>query len=85
MKLSKVLFNNYVTLKLPFFDPPIPHHHASSRMITRPHLRYVKFDTDAPFIIYFSFLNSKKTPKIRTLHNTSTHIFKQLNQIARFK
>ena len=37
---------NYVTLKLPFFDQPIPHHHALSRIITRSLLRYVTPDTD---------------------------------------
>ena len=33
-------------LNLPFCHPLTPHHHASSRMITRPLLRYVTLDTD---------------------------------------
>ena len=57
-KNASGLFKNYDTLKLLFFDPP--HHHASSRMITRPLFRYV-----TP-IIYFSFLKLKKKTKIRT-------------------
>ena len=36
---NKGSFNNYATLKLPFFDPPIPHHQVSSQMITRPTLK----------------------------------------------
>ena len=61
-------FNNYVALKLTFFEPPTPHHHASSRMITRPPLRFVTPDTDTrlPFIICFSFLKLKRKTKIRT-------------------
>ena len=30
------LFNNYVTLKLPFLNHPPPHHHALSCLLTRP-------------------------------------------------
>ena len=41
-------FNNCVTLKLPFFDPPTLHHHASSRIITRPPSHYVTPDRDTP-------------------------------------
>ena len=85
------LFINHVTLKLPFFEPPTPHHHASSRMITRLPLRYVAPDTDTPpphpptFLIYFSFLKLKKPQRYAPNHDTSTHVFKQLNQIVRFK
>ena len=49
----KGLLNN-VALKLNFFDPPTPprapppHQDASSRMMTRPPLRYVTPDTDTP-------------------------------------
>ena len=50
--------NNYVTLKLPFFDQPTTRHHATSRM-KPPLLRYVTPDTDPPFIIYFCFLKLK--------------------------
>ena len=65
------LFNIYATLKLPFSDPPITLHHEWSK--------------DPPFIIYISFLKLKKKRKIRTIHDTSIHVFKQLNQIVRFK
>ena len=52
------MFNNYVTLKVPFFDQPTTRHHATSRM-KPPLLRYVTPDTDPPFIIYFCFLKLK--------------------------
>ena len=69
---SKGLFNNCVTLKWPFFDPPTPHHQASSQMITRPPLHYVTPDTDTPpFIIYFSFWKLKKNETKKT--NKDTH------------
>ena len=80
------LFNNYVTLKLPIFDPPTPHHHASSQMMTRPPLSYVTPDTHTP--IYHLFLISeveKESQRYAPTHDTSTHVFKQLNRIVRFK
>ena len=45
-------FNSYVTLELPFLThlPPLPHHHALSRLFTRPLLRYVTLSTNFPFI-----------------------------------
>ena len=49
------LFNNYVTLKLPFFWTTHPHHHASSQMITKPPLCYVTPDTDTPLYHLFLF------------------------------
>ena len=52
--------HNYITLKLPFFDPPTPHHHASSRIITRPPLRYVTPDTDTPLYHLFLFFEVEK-------------------------
>ena len=69
---SKGLFNNCVTLKWPFFDPPTPHHQASSQMITRPPLHYVTPDTNTPPLSFISHFGSwkktkqKKTTKIRT-------------------
>ena len=72
-------FNNYVTLKLPLTNPPLPspHHYASSRMITKPPLRYVMPDTNTLFIIYFSFLKLKKNPK--DTHPPMTHPLMFLN------
>ena len=71
--LSMGPFNNYVTLKLPFFDQPTTRHHASSRMITRPLplLRYVTPDTDPSLYHLFLFLEvekkqNKDTTTIRT-------------------
>ena len=84
-------FNNYVTLKLPFFDQPTTCHHTSSQMITRLPLllRYFTPDTDPPFIIYSLFLKLKKKIKIQQsytpTHDTSTQVFQELNQIVRFK
>ena len=81
------LFNNYVILKLSFFNPPHPYHHGSSRMITRPPSRYVTSDIDTPPLLYqlFLFFQVKKTQRCALTHDTSTHVFKQLNQIVRFK
>ena len=83
LKTKKGPFNNYVTLKLPSFDTPTLHHHASSRLITEPLLHYFTLLTQIPpFIIYFSFLKLKK--RYAPTNDTSTHAFKQLNQIVRF-
>ena len=88
---SRGSLDNYFTLKLPFLDQPNPHHYSLSRMIRRLPLRYVTLDTDPPpFVIYFSFLKlkkkkQKKTQRYGPTHYTSTHVFKQLNQIVRFK
>ena len=51
-----------------------PTHHTSSRMIKR-----------SPFYNLYLFLEAEKKTKIRTIHDTSIHVFKQLNQIVRFK
>ena len=82
-KLSELLelFNNYFTLKLSFFEAshfitndqktPLTLHHARHRY---------------PLYHLFLFFEVEKTPsKIRTNHNTFTHVFKQLNEIVRFK
>ena len=83
LKTKKGTFNNYVTQKLLFFDTPTLHHHASSRLITGTLLHYVTLLTQIPpFIIYFSFLKLKK--RYAPTNDTSTHAFKQLNQIVRF-
>ena len=80
------LFNNYVTLKLPFLEPPTPHHHASSRMTTKPTLCYVMPDTDTPLYHLFLFFEVEKKPqRYAPTYDTSTHVFKQLNQIVKFK
>ena len=74
-------------LKLLFFWPTHPHHHASSQMITRPPLRYVTADTDTtlPLIILFLFFEVEEKKDTHPPMTPSTHVFKQLNQIARFK
>ena len=58
--LDQGLINNYGTLKLPFFNP---HHHVSSRMITRTPLRYVTPDTDTLLYHLFLFFEVEKHPK----------------------
>ena len=58
------LFNNYVTLKLPFFNPPTPHHYASSRMIAKLHLRHAWHIK--PLYHLFLFFEVEKNPKINT-------------------
>ena len=56
------LFNNYVTLKLPFFWPTHPHHHVSLRMITRPLLLLLHaWHWYLSFIIYFSLKKNEDT------------------------
>ena len=71
------LFNNYVTLKLPFFDRNLPS-------------RFIANDLKTPLYLtsrlyhFFLFWSWKKTPKIRT-HDTSNDVFKPLNQFIRFK
>ena len=73
-------------LKLSFFKTPTPHHHASSRMITRTPLRYVTSDTDASLYHLFLFFEVEKKPqRYLPTHDTSTHVFNQLNQIVKFK
>ena len=69
------LFNNYVTLKLTFFNTPSPPHHASSCHAWHKY----------PFYHLFLFFEAEKSQRYAPTHNTSTHVFKQLNQIARFK
>ena len=54
-------------------------------MITRPLLRYVAPDTDIPFVVYFSILKFKKLQSYAPTHDTSTHFFKELKHIVRFK
>ena len=67
------MFNNYVTLKLPFFDQPTTRHHATSRM-KPPLLRYVTPDTDPPFIIYFCFLKLKKNKDMKKMRTHPWYI-----------
>ena len=67
----KELPNNYVALELPLFDPPTLHYHASSRMIRRPPLRYVRPDTDIPLYHLFLFFEVKKNRYAPT-HDTTT-------------
>ena len=71
LKELKGLFNNYVTLKLLFFDPPTPYHHALSRMITRPSLRYVTPDTDNPLCHLSLFFEVEK----KDTHSSTTSLF----------
>ena len=68
-------FNNYTTLKLPFFDPPTPHHDDSSWMIHD--LFYVTSRlTQLPPPLYhlFLFFEVKKKIKTRT-HPWCIHPF----------
>ena len=69
--LTMGLFNNYVRLKLSFFNPPTPIYHASSRMTTRPLLHYVTPDTDNPLFHLFLFFEVEKKPK--DMHPPMTH------------
>ena len=66
------LFNNYVMLKLTFFDPPTPHHHALSQMITKPPLPYVTPDTYTSLYHLFLFFEVEKKNKDR--HPLMTHL-----------
>ena len=50
-------------LKLPFFNPTSPHHHASSRIIARAPLRYVTPDTDTLLYHLFLFSEVEKKPE----------------------
>ena len=79
------LFNNYVTLKLPLFWSLHPHHHASLRMITRPSCVTSRLTQISPLYHFFLFFEVEKKQRYAPTHYTSTHIFKQLNQIVRFK
>ena len=56
------------------------HHEWSQDPLTLRHTwhRYL-------LIIYFSFLKLKKKQRYAPTHDTSTHVFKRINQIARFK
>ena len=58
---NKGLFSDY---------PPTPHHHTSSRMITRPPLRYVMPDTYPPFYHLFLFFDVEKK---QATHSPMTH------------
>ena len=61
-------------LKLPFFEPPTPHHHASSRVITR-----LPFTPDKDALLYHLFLFfevKKEKQRYAPTHDTSTHVFK---------
>ena len=81
--INQVLFSNQVTLKLLFFGLfTIMLHHewlqGCPYVMSRP--------TQIPsFIISLSFLKLKKKQRYPPTHDTSTHVFKQLNQIVRFK
>ena len=85
MTSLKGQFNNYLMLKSPFLTYPLLS--PPSRFITNDHktpLRYIAPETDAPFII--SFLKLKKSSQRHApTHGTSTHVFKPINQIVRFK
>ena len=50
--------------------PFMKHHHASSRVITRPHLRYVTPDTNNPLYYLFIFLLKLKK---KVTHPPTTH------------
>ena len=83
---NRGLFINCFTLKLPFFNTPTPHHHASSRMITKAPLHYVTPDTGTPLYHLFLVFEVEKNPqRYAPTHKTSIHVFRQLNQIVRFK
>ena len=69
LNLTWTLFNNSVTLKLPFFNPPSPHYHASSRVIARTPLMLGHAWHRYPLLSFDSVFWSWK--KIRSY--TSTH------------
>ena len=75
------MFHNCFLLKLLFFDPltPLP----PSPFIANDHmtpLGYVTPDTDTPLLSFFSlYLKFKKPQRYASTHDTSTHVFKQLN------
>ena len=55
-------------------------------MMTRLPLRHVTPDTDTPLYRLFLFFEvEKQFKRYAPTHDTSTHVFKQLNQIFRFK
>ena len=64
-------FNNYVML--PSFEPPIPYHHASSRMITRPTIHCVTPDIDTPPPLYHLFLFLEVEKENKDMHPPMTH------------
>ena len=66
------LFNNYVTLKSPFLDPPIPHHDASLGMFTKAVLSYVTPDADTPHLFHLFFF-FKVENKSKDTHSPMTH------------
>lgn len=81
--LYKGLFKNYVMLKLPTHSPPL-------HLITNDHkIPFTLYDTwnrYPAFIICFSFLKLKKQKqRYAPTWDTSTHVFKKLKQIVRFK
>ena len=78
-------FNNYVTLKLSFFDLPTSHHHTSSWVIKRPSLSYVTPTQIRPYHLFLFLKLKKTTPRYKPTYDTFTHAFKRLNQINRFK
>ena len=57
-------------LKLSFLRPTHPHHHASSRVITRSPLRYVTPDTDTHLYYLFLFFEVEKN---KDTHPPMTH------------
>ena len=76
-----VMLYHYVTL----FWITHAHHHASSRMITRPPYVRSHLMQIPPFIMYVSFLMLKKKQRHALTHDSFHHVLKQLNQVVRFK
>ena len=73
LNLTWVLFNNYVTLKLPFFDPPSPHYHASSRVIAGTPLMLRHAWHRYPLLSFDSvFWSWNKIRSYTSTHGTST-------------
>ena len=60
---------------LPSFEPTIPYHHASSRMITRPTIRCVTLDIDTPPPppIYHLFLFLEVEKENKDMHPPMTY------------
>ena len=54
-------------------------------MITRLSLHYTVPDTDVIYFFFFFLKLKKKKQRYASTYDSSTYVFKQLNQIARSK
>ena len=77
------LFNNYFRLKLPFLTHPLPTITNDHKNLTLRHARH-RYSLYHLFLFFFE-VEKKKPQRYAPTRDTSTHVFKQLNQIAKFK